>query len=109
MFEILRKNHMRVVQGDTGIFNINVEGHEFVEGDLVYFTVKKDIKDKEYVLQKIVSEFTDNTAIFNLSKEDTNLEVGSYIYDIQTSLINGIVDTIVLPAKFEVIGGVTND
>ena len=36
------------------IFNINVEGHEFVEGDLVYFTVKKDIKDKEYENKQII-------------------------------------------------------
>ena len=108
MFEILRKNHMRVVQGDTATFTINVDEHEFIEGDLVYFTVKKDITDKEYVLQKIVSDFTDNVAIFNLSKEDTSLDVGAYIYDIQVSLSNGIIDTIVLPSKFEVLGGVTN-
>ena len=43
MFEILRKNHMKVVQGDTAIFNININDYEFVDGDIVYFTVKKDI------------------------------------------------------------------
>ena len=109
MFEILRKNHMRVVQGDTAIFNINFYDYEFVDGDIVYFTVKKDIKDMDYVLQIIVSTFTDYNAIFKLNKDDTNIEVGNYIYDIQASLHNGIVDTIILPSKFEVIGGVTND
>ena len=61
------------------------------------------------MLQKKVSTFTDNNAIFELNKDDTNIEVGNYIYDIQASLHNGIVDTIILPSKFEVIGGVTND
>ena len=55
MFEILKKNHMRVVQGDTAIFNITIADYNFSQGDLVYFTVKKDIKDKEYALQKVVS------------------------------------------------------
>ena len=109
MFEILRKNHMRVVQGDTAIFNININDYEFVDGDIVYFTVKKDIKDKDYVLQKIVSDFIDNKAFFQLSKHDTNISAGSYVYDIQVSLHNGIVDTVVLPSKFEVLEGVTND
>ena len=109
MFEILRKNHMRVVQGDTAIFNITIADYNFSQGDLVYFTVKKDIKDKNYTLQKIVSEFTDNVATFELDKYDTNIKVGEYIYDIQVSLHDGKVDTIVLPSKFEVIEGVTNE
>lgn len=109
MFEILRKNHMRVVQGDTAIFNIDINDYEFIEGDIVYFTVKKNINDKDYVLQKIVSDFIDNKAFFQLSKHDTNISTGSYVYDIQVSLHNGIVDTVVLPSKFEVLEGVTND
>ena len=109
MFEILGKNYMRVVQGDTAVFNVNINNYEFVDGDIIYFTVKKDIKDKDYVLQKIVTTFVDNNATFELDKYDTNINAGNYIYDIQASLSNGIVDTIILPSKFEVIGGVTND
>ena len=109
MFEILRKNHMRVVQGDTASFNISVDNYSFVEGDKVYFTVKKDMQDSKYVIQKIANSFEDNIVKFNLNPSDTNIDIGDYIYDIQVSLINGVVDTIVLPSKFEVIGGVTHD
>ena len=109
MFEILNSNHMRIVQGDTAIFDLNISDYNFVEGDVVYFTVKKSIKDKEYTLQKVVTEFNKNTAKFKLSKEDTNIRAGNYIYDIQVSLQDGRVDTIVLPSKFEVIEGVTNE
>ena len=109
MFEILGSNHMRIVQGDTAIFNLNISDYNFVEGDVVYFTVKKSIKDKEYALQKVVTEFNENTAKFKLNKEDTNIKAGNYIYDIQVSLQDGRVDTIVLPSKFEVIEGVTNE
>ena len=109
MFEILGSNHMRIVQGDTAIFNLNISDYNFVEGDVVYFTVKKSIKDKEYALQKVVTEFNENTAKFKLNKEDTNIKAGNYIYDIQVSLQDGRVDTIVLPSKFEVLEGVTNE
>ena len=109
MFEILGSNHMRIVQGDTAIFDLNISDYNFVEGDVVYFTVKKSIKDKEYTLQKVVTEFNENTAKFKLNKEDTNIRAGNYIYDIQVSLQDGRVDTIVLPSKFEVLEGVTNE
>ena len=109
MFEILRRNHMRVVQGDTASFTINVENYNFVEGDIVYFTVKENVQDSKYAIQKIVKNFDGNVVRFNLSSSDTNIDVGDYFYDIQVSLANGIVDTVVLPSKFEVIGGITND
>ena len=109
MFEILRRNHMRVVQGDTASFTINVENYNFVEGDIVYFTVKENVQDSKYVIQKIVKNFDGNVVRFNLSSSDTNIDVGDYVYDIQVSLANGVVDTVVLPSKFEVIGGITND
>ena len=109
MFEILRKNHMRVVQGDSAAFDIDIENYNFVDGDKIYFTVKKNIEDSKYVIQKIVDNFNNNSAKFSLNPSDTNIDVGEYVYDIQVSLLNGIVDTVVLPSKFEVIGGVTDD
>ena len=109
MINTKRNNRLETYRGDTGILNVNVSGYNFVEGDIVYFTVKKSIKDKEHVIQKVVTEFNENTAKFKLSKEDTNIKAGNYIYDIQVSLQDGRVDTIVLPSKFEVLEGVTNE
>ena len=109
LFTIDNKKRMKVVKGDTAIFNINVNGYEFVEGDKVYFTVKKSVDDTENKIQKVITSFEGNQARVFLCKEDTNIEVGEYLYDVQCSLSNGIVDTIILPTKFEVIGGVTHD
>ena len=38
---------------------------------------------------------------------DSNLEPGTYWYDIQLNLADGRVDTVVGPAKFKIRGGVT--
>ena len=109
MFSIDNRKRMKIVKGDTAIFNIHVNNYKFVEGDKVYFTVKKSIDDTENKIQKVVTSFKENQAKIFLCKEDTNIETGEYLYDVQCSLSNGIVDTIILPTKFEVIGGVTHD
>lgn len=54
----------------------------------IYFTMKKNYKTQEYILQKRYSagEITveDTTASFVLGHYDTgNLDFGSYVYDIQ--------------------------
>ena len=89
--------------------NLNIDNYTFVDGDIVYFTVKKDISDTNYKFQKVVKEFEDNVAIIKLSSKDTSLEAGEYLYDIQLSLKDGRVDTVVSPTLFEVVDGVTND
>ena len=109
MFLIDNKKRMKIVKGDTAIFNININNYNFVEGDKVYFTVKRNVDDIENVIQKVVTNFENNQVKIFLSKEDTNVPVGEYLYDVQCSLINGIVDTVVLPTKFVVIGGITHD
>ena len=109
MFLIDNKKRMKIVKGDTAIFNISINGHEFVEGDKVYFTVKRTVDDTENIIQKVVTEFKLNQAKIFLCKEDTNVDAGMYLYDVQCSLANGIVDTVILPTDFEVLGGVTHD
>ena len=107
MFKILNNNYMLVVKGDTAMFDITLDNYTFTEGDRVYFTVKKRIKDSQYVILKVVDVLEENTARVYLTTEDTNIEPGIYVYDIQVSLTNGIVDTVVLPSKFEILEGVT--
>lgn len=109
MFNIDTKNKITIVQGDTAIIDLQVNNNTFVEGDKVYLTVKNSVYDTEKVLQKIVATFENNIAKIQLSKTDTNIEIGMYQYDIQLSLLDGRVDTVVGPASFEIIGGVTSD
>lgn len=109
MFTIDAKNKIKIVQGDTAIIDLKVNNNNFVEGDKVYFTVKQSVYDSMNVIQKVVTTFEDNIAKIQLTKEDTNIDIGMYQYDIQCSLADGRVDTVIGPANFEVIGGVTHD
>lgn len=100
---------MKITQGDTAFFDITISNYEFVEGDILYFTVKKDLDFGQNIIQKKITEFDKNVAKIVLSTSDTNIELGDYIYDIQLSLLDGRVDTIISPTNFEIVAGVTHD
>ena len=95
-----------MVLGDTGTFSITpkLDGNTYLsEGDKVYFTVKerrrKDDSDKtEQELTKIektITSFDNGTVTIPINPSDTsNLEAGTYIYDIKVERGDGTVDTL---------------
>lgn len=105
-----RNYAMSIVSKDTGYFTLSIEGYTLTTGDQITFTVNKAVELPDTpLIQVIVKEFDSNTNSFNitLTSEQTDLEPGNYVYDIQLNTADGIVDTIVGPSKFKVIGGVT--
>ena len=108
MFIIDNLNKITIIEGDSGCFDVAVDDYEFVEGDTLYFSVKE--KDaEEYLFQKEITEFDKNVATLVIEPEDTKGKVGAYMYDVQISLENGYVDTVIPPTKFTVKGGITNE
>ena len=67
---------------------------------------REEIEEYKFQNKKLVVAMNSKNSS---DKEDTNIKAGNYIYDIQVSLQDGRVDTIVLPSKFEVLEGVTNE
>lgn len=100
-------NTMTIVKKDTASFDVALENYSLDSGDTVTFTVAKELEQESPDLQIVVADFIDGVAMVAITSEDSNLEVGTYYYDIQVNTRDGRVDTIVGPAKFKVIGGVT--
>ena len=103
MFE-LHRNNIYLCRGDTGIVNFApcfCDSGEPGDSYRVILSVKKNINDKTYVLQK---ETKNNLFIFD--HEDTeNITPGKYIYDIEVHAEDQ-VDTMG-PFKFVVLADVT--
>lgn len=99
---------IKVIQGDTGEFELVLDNYTFVEGDKVYMTVKRKQKDQAVVFQKVITDFCENKAKIKLEYEDTNLDQGRYYYDIQCSLADGRIDTVIPPSVFFVMEGITD-
>lgn len=108
MFTIDKEtNQMTIVMKDTASFDIAFDNYYLVTGDKVTFTVAREKESQEPLIQKELTEFEGGRARIQLSSDETDLPKGSYYYDIQVDTGDGRVDTVVGPAKFKVLEGVT--
>ena len=79
-------------------------------GDTLYFTVKKNIRDTEKILQKVLTDFPGGKAIIEIHSSDTSLlSPGKYVYDIQLTKSSGSVTTLIPPSDFILEGDVTRE
>lgn len=109
MFQIDKKNNIRIIQGDTAILDLHFDNYTLQKGDCVYLTIKKHLTDSEFAIQKVITAFENGGCKIQLTSSDTNLPCGEYVYDVQCSLMDGRIDTVIGPCYFHILGGVTND
>ena len=99
----LEGNEINITRGDTAIIDFTLDNHEFVAGDVVYFSVKRSPKDNNYIINKEITNFDGNKAIISLDSNDTRISKGKYWYDIQCNLVDGRVDTVVNKERFIIL------
>ena len=105
----LEGNEINITRGDTALIDFTLDNHEFVTGDVVYFSVKRSAKDTSYIINKEITNFNGNTATIELLSDDTRIPKGKYWYDIQCSLADGRVDTVVNKERFIVLEDVNGE
>ena len=109
----IQGTNISMIRGDSEAIKVSCRNESGVdiplaEGDIVYFTVKRNTNTEEKILQKIVTEFTDGVALITIFPEDTKeLKTGSYYYDIQLNRANGQVKTIIPPSTYTIKAEVT--
>lgn len=104
---IVNGTDMSMVRGDTESITIKMQDKDgvkvpFVDGDILYMTVKRSGTTTRKILQKVVNSFTDGNAEIFISSEDTkNIPFLEYVYDIQVNRIeDGSITTIIPASKF---------
>lgn len=95
-----------LTRGDSAEFDIEVydsDGnlYELADGDKLEFTVKDNIHMKTPVIYKTGSQ------IRLVPKDTKSLSYKKYVYDVQLTLNDGTVDTIIPPSSFNVLSEVT--
>lgn len=105
----LEGNEINITRGDTAIIDFTLDNHEFVAGDVVYFSVKRSPKDNNYIINKEITNFDGNKAIISLDSNDTRISKGKYWYDIQCNLVDGRVDTVVNKERFIILEDVNGE
>lgn len=100
----IEDNVIYLTRGDTAVLNIQIvdlegELYELEEGDKCEFTLKKYTSNTKSLIKKEI--IRDRLEIM---PEDTkNLKFGEYVYDIQLTLKDGEVLTIVPPTPFNIL------
>lgn len=101
-------NNIRMIRGDSGVFNISItdingRNVELTDGDVLTFTLRRTPRSPTIVLQKTI---TDGTLTINPS-DTQDMPFGSYVYDVELKRADGYTDTIIPPHEFLLLEEVT--
>lgn len=93
-----------LTRGDSCSFSVEIsdaqgEPYELRDGDTVTFTVKKNTKTDETLIQKTFG-YGDALTVAIGASETEQLKYGTYAYDLQLTYAGGGVDTFIGPADF---------
>lgn len=99
MFRIDDSNVITLTRGDTCAFDVEIKtdsGQTYTpqEGDVITFTVKKDTKTADVIIQK-----TGTTIVLN-PIDTRKLKYGNYLYDVTLTTSSHAVYTIITPTEF---------
>ena len=82
----------------------------FETGDTVFFSVKEDVGQSMYLIQKEITTFNEGLLEIDLLPEDTNsLEFGNYVYDVKLHKLDGFKQHLIDVSPFVILEVVTND
>lgn len=107
-------NDIEIIQRDSKYFTVilqNEEGEQinFVEGEEVAFSVKKNLKSLEYIIHKTSTNIEDGRMIIYLTPEETNVSLDdNYYYDFQYKDLNNDIYTLA-KGTAQVVWKVTNN
>ena len=109
----IKGNDISLTQGDTAYLNVVLfygnnapkgTPYEFHDGDTITLSIKRNILDEDYTLQKKVNA----GEIIVFTPDDTeNLGTGKYVYDVQLDTVNKERFTVVPTSNFYLMRGVT--
>lgn len=97
-YAISNKNTITLTRGDSFIARVDITDHEGKEikppeGSSLRFAMKKTFEDEEPLL---VVNIPINTMLLELKPEQTHeLPFGNYVYDVQLTTSEGLIDTII--------------
>ena len=99
---VITDNEVRLTRGDNADINVlitdlNGDTYSLQEGDKLLFTIKRNCKTAEIIIQKDISA----DQVISLEHNDTkDLDYGSYVFDVQCTLADGQVYTVIEPHPF---------
>ena len=100
----IMNNAIKIVAGDTARIRLELNNYNLDNGDSVKFTAY-DVQTSQTVITVTITEFDYGDALISLSSADTDIAAGTYLYDIQVTLANGDIDTVIIGPLTIIRGG----
>ena len=99
---IIKGTSIIMTRGDTELLTVSCPSKPFVDGDIVELTVRKAAGFGPAPIHKKVTRFTEEgKALFEFEPDDTsNMDFGTYSYDVQVTYSDIGVKTIIKPSDF---------
>lgn len=103
-----QNNTIFLTRGDSAVLRldiINEQGIPYVptDGDVVLFTLKRNVMEKDVIFQKSMV----GGKIIIHPQDTSHLEYRQYVYDVELTKENGFVATVIPPSRFVVAEEVT--
>lgn len=102
---------IELTRGDTARISITIktksgQNYELKSGDVLEITMRQYAdRDSKELLHKVIPN--DDQAIIFSSEDTGGLECGDYVYDVQLTLLNGDVNTVIPPSRITICKEVT--
>lgn len=74
---------IEVTKGDSLQFRVTISGRELPSGTEALFTVKKNTRSDEAAIEKRIAVDEDGVVMVGLSSADTDINPGTYYWDIR--------------------------
>lgn len=104
----ISNQNITMTRGDSESITVSVKDRGLIDGDKIELTVRTSPTAPNRILHKVVTEFEDGKAIIRLYPEDTARKpFGVYWYDVQLTMADGSVYTIIKPHNFTLAEEVT--
>lgn len=105
---LVERTRVTLTRGDTARLKLSIQdenGNDYIpdENDTIVMSVKRSLTDVTFVFQKTLS----NDEFLILPVDTASLEPGTYYFDVQATVANGDVNTIIPPTELVIMRGVT--
>ena len=105
----ITENEVFLTRGDSAdleviVYDLEGNVYELQEGDTLVFTMKYNCITSDILIQKNITE---NSTIHIVPSDTNSLSYGTYQFDVQLTLANGKVYTVIAPHNFNIMKEVT--
>lgn len=91
--------NLSMTRGDSESITVSADNRPFSGGDRIEMTVRKRPEAEDVEMYKLVENFDSGKAVIEIKPEDTaEMSFGTHYYDVQLTMADGTVTTIIKPS-----------